>query len=665
MKKLIIFLVCLLWCVNAWGVNLYVTQNGVGDGLTSGAPDSIADFNAGNGEFANPLDGDTVYFGGTITTTINPPDSGTSGNEITLSGDYPSNPCTVTPGANQGIYLPNDSYIIIRDFIVNAGTNCITLNNSDNCQIISNTLSGNTSTNGALFVSGGSDNCIATNNTIMQRTGVRALYALQSDNFTLNTQIMMGADVAVPNGNPIHINDCEGFDINGIAYSGWEFSGTSILINNGEGTNTLDDLTFSSSLTNEGQVLVRNKNNGSGSTTITNIFLASSLAGRSSFDIRSSNNTNLVNCDSDSSSVVGVRWSDDGDTEGGSTGTMADCDISNSAHQGVLLTDDTAGTDDASAVIMTFCTVTDSALNDVQIDQGHTLTFDQGIIDGGDGDGLHLSDGNGVLLATATITRSIIRNVGPIPFVTSKGDGITAHGDCVLNVFECLIYNNLNTGIGVSEGVLGGDEPICTIYNSTIVNNGSTSYAATDGRSGVYFVLDDDNKFTFKNNIVVNNYPRDIKTKANGYTNNVDQFDYNCYNRIAGTRYIVVGDADLDNDGTDESITVASFINNGAEHDAEWYFSTEGNESNSVNAGGSPWLYDPRLVNVISGNFRILANSPCRDTAIDVGLTLDIAGTLLPQGIGFDMGSYEYILKGIVVPIINTVVTNIVLGVIN
>ena len=34
------------------GADLYVTQSGTGDGTAVGTPDSIADFSAGNGEFA-------------------------------------------------------------------------------------------------------------------------------------------------------------------------------------------------------------------------------------------------------------------------------------------------------------------------------------------------------------------------------------------------------------------------------------------------------------------------------------------------------------------------------------------------------------------------------------------------------------------------------------
>jgi hypothetical protein len=50
---------------------------------------------------------------------------------------------------------------------------------------------------------------------------------------------------------------------------------------------------------------------------------------------------------------------------------------------------------------------------------------------------------------------------------------------------------------------------------------------------------------------------------------------------------------------------------------------------------------DPLFVDPDAGDFRLLPNSPAIDAGSDVGLTIDYAGDLRPQGAGFDIGPYE------------------------
>ena len=85
--------------------NYYVTQSGSGGTCTSapiGAPMSAATF---NGCSSGPTGGDTVYFTGTITTTISPSRTGTSSLQLTL--DF-------TGATINGIKLSGDSYLTLN-----------------------------------------------------------------------------------------------------------------------------------------------------------------------------------------------------------------------------------------------------------------------------------------------------------------------------------------------------------------------------------------------------------------------------------------------------------------------------------------------------------------------------------------------------------------------
>ncbi len=88
-------------------------------------------------------------------------------------------------------------------------------------------------------------------------------------------------------------------------------------------------------------------------------------------------------------------------------------------------------------------------------------------------------------------------------------------------------------------------------------------------------------------------------------------------------------------------------------------------ESGNAISGGGNWTSDyncyygcnpeedthyitdsPKFVDTANLDFHLLPTSPCIDAGTDVGLTLDADGTPLPQGNGFDMGVFEYIIQG-------------------
>jgi len=95
MKKYLILFGILFFSFQAWATDYYVTQSGAGsnDGKSLANAWAVSDFNSSTNwatsEDADKIDpGDTVYFSGTLTSTIYPPDGygGTSGNYITLDG---------------------------------------------------------------------------------------------------------------------------------------------------------------------------------------------------------------------------------------------------------------------------------------------------------------------------------------------------------------------------------------------------------------------------------------------------------------------------------------------------------------------------------------------------------------------------------------------------
>jgi len=123
--------------VHAAANTYYVTQNGNGarSGQSLGSAWSVSDFNrSANWSISdnpNRIDpGDTVYFSGTITSTLYPQGSGSSGKYITLDGyesgncDPINSECTGSAeitNSSSSIRLTTQDYIIIQDFRIDGG----------------------------------------------------------------------------------------------------------------------------------------------------------------------------------------------------------------------------------------------------------------------------------------------------------------------------------------------------------------------------------------------------------------------------------------------------------------------------------------------------------------------------------------------------------------
>jgi len=194
----------------------------------------------------------------------------------------------------------------------------------------------------------------------------------------------------------------------------------------------------------------------------------------------------------------------------------------------------------------------------------------------------------------------------------------TTSGLFAEKTYYSLWYYNLSYS-NESYGLRVGTDSADTVENNGFYNN--TLYG---NDVGVFCYNDagtDDGAInnTFKNNIAVGNTTRQATFK--------DGFH---------------------NDGTDGSGNV--YLNNclGAESSnfIEWdegvYKSTYddwetayGGTTNSVEA-------DPLFVDAANDNFSLQPTSPCINGGIDVGLTQDYAGNVVPRGSSPDIGAYEF-----------------------
>jgi len=126
MKKILfyILLMLLLFTVPAFSATYHIKQSATGDesGSSEANADSVAAFNADtiNDGATGMAAGDTIYFYGTITSTITPPVGGSGGTYITLDGgDIGGTYCTIDrANGDYGISISGLDYIKIQDFKV-------------------------------------------------------------------------------------------------------------------------------------------------------------------------------------------------------------------------------------------------------------------------------------------------------------------------------------------------------------------------------------------------------------------------------------------------------------------------------------------------------------------------------------------------------------------
>ncbi len=156
---------------------------------------------------------------------------------------------------------------------------------------------------------------------------------------------------------------------------------------------------------------------------------------------------------------------------------------------------------------------------------------------------------------------------------------------------------------------------------STVLNCSYNTFSGFTGANGYsYTVL---NVQSDKNAMAVKN-----KIQNNTFYNN----EY-AFNRWQGNDLFDIKNNIFCN------VTVPFYDTSGVMKDYNIYYNADskGTEANSIVDK------DPMLNGPSSGDFRLQEDSPCIDAGINLGYSADIAGTILPQGNGMDIGAYEYV----------------------
>ena len=142
------------------------------------------------------------------------------------------------------------------------------------------------------------------------------------------------------------------------------------------------------------------------------------------------------------------------------------------------------------------------------------------------------------------------------------------------------------------------------------------------------------------NNTVVNTTHCGIALHSNSTVTPANDIARN--NVVATTEGIIVFHRDVDQPVLDHNaylpFSQVNFVWDGGYMDFGSWQAASGQDAHSHYA-------DPGLRDRLSHDFRLREDSLCRDTGEDAELTMDIAGTAVPQNGAPDIGAYEYVVN--------------------
>lgn len=206
------------------------------------------------------------------------------------------------------------------------------------------------------------------------------------------------------------------------------------------------------------------------------------------------------------------------------------------------------------------------------------------------------------LLYEAGMAQNVFGILYSEPQTSNNTGGIFVGMATGTKLYGNIIYGTTDKGIQIGAGTTA------PTANTEILNN-----VVHNARSYDYYLDCVDQVVVMKNNIAMGSgsLPLRVTNKAN------KTIDYNCY-KWSGTLAGI----------------------------ASTYYRDWASYRNATGFDAHSMSVDPLFVNAAGHDYRLQATSPCLNAGTGVGISVDRAGTAIPQGAAPDIGCFEYIQGG-------------------